>query len=485
MRPSRPIAFSRRLLLLASLLLGVFVLFDLGLFGWLIFRSLSQRQVDEILLATRQEAEGLAERIAGGLQEDGKDLFSAVASEKETLTYIDSMLQQRSVLQTLEIRAKDGRVVYRAEAEATFPEGDTTTPDLGRRELSPGLHTDTRERTSAYEVEVPIGDLGFLYMGLSRVELERRSAVLRQHLVRQTVGVAVVTCLLLLVAYLVIWRLWRRGRQLEAQAAEAERLAYVGTLASGLAHEIRNPLNSLNLNMQLLAEQSDVETSGSRERLLTITRSEIGRLERLVTDFLSYARPRSLELEEVTAVELMGGVVELMAPQIDAAGAEVVVDDRSTGARLRVDVEMMRQLLINLLQNALQATARAERPARVVLSALRRRERLDLEVADNGVGIPDVDRERMFDLFYSTRKGGTGLGLAVVDRIAGEHDGQLTVDSVVGEGTRVTVSLGRVEAGSAAAGWVLVDAAPRPPAQPSLPAPSLSASASKSSSVRN
>jgi len=461
MRPSRPIAFSRRLLLLASLLLGIFVLFDLGLFGWLIFRSLSQRQVDEILLTTRQEAEGLAEQIAAGLPEDGRDLLSAVASEKETLTYIDSMLQQRSVLQTLEIRNKEGRIVYRAEAEATFPGSGTAAPSLGQRELSPGIQTDIRERQSAYEVEVPIGDLGFLYMGLSRVELERRSAVLRRHLVRQTTGVAIVTCLLLGVAYLVIWRLWRRGRQIEEQAVEAERLAYVGTLASGLAHEIRNPLNSLNLNMQMLEEMKDDEPSGSRQRLLSITRSEIGRLERLVTHFLSYARPRSLELEEVEAVDLLDGVVELLKPQIQAAGAEVVVDDRSAGSRLRVDVEMMRQLLLNLLQNALQATEGLERAPRIVLSAQRLDGRMVLEVADNGVGIPESEHDRLFDLFYSTRKGGTGLGLAVVDRIASAHDGELSIASEVGKGTRARLSLAA--------------------AQSSSP----SASASNSSSVRN
>lgn len=466
MRPTRPIAFSRRLLLLGSLLLGIFVLVDLGLFGWLIFRSLSQRQVDEILLTTRQEAESLAEQIAAGFPEGGRDLLSAVASEKETLTYIDSMLQQRSVLQTLEIRNNEGRIVYRAEAEAIFPEDGGSVPSLGRGELPPGIQTDIRERQSAYEVEVPIGDLGFLYMGLSRVELERRSTVLRRHLVRQTAGVAIVTCLLLLVAYLAIWRLWRRGRQIEEQAVEAERLAYVGTLASGLAHEIRNPLNSLNLNMQMLEEMGGDEPSGSRQRLLSITRSEIGRLERLVTHFLSYARPRALEFEEVRAVDLLSGVVELLEPQIQAAGAAVVVEDLSAGARLRVDVEMMRQLLMNLLQNALHATEGSERAPRIVVSARPFDERIRLEVADNGIGMSQSESDRVFDLFYSTRKGGTGLGLAVVDRIASAHDGELSIDSEVGEGTRVRLSLARAASAVAHSS-------------------SVSPSESKSSSVRN
>ena len=109
--------------------------------------------------------------------------------------------------------------------------------------------------------------------------------------------------LLLISAYVVVWLVLRRSQRLEVQAAEAERLAYLGTLASGLAHEIRNPLNSLNLNMQMLEEEIDEHGSApTGKRLLSITRSELSRLERLVTDFLAYAKPRPLELEEVPAV---------------------------------------------------------------------------------------------------------------------------------------------------------------------------------------
>ncbi|HEV8238879.1 MAG TPA: hypothetical protein VGS57_05890, partial [Thermoanaerobaculia bacterium] len=98
---------SSRRLLVGSILLSLFVLLDLGLFGWLIFRSLSQREVDRVLLETRSEAETLASQLAGRAREQGQDLYLAVATERETQTYIDSVLRQRDMVRTLEIRDRE------------------------------------------------------------------------------------------------------------------------------------------------------------------------------------------------------------------------------------------------------------------------------------------------------------------------------------------------------------------------------------------
>jgi signal transduction histidine kinase len=437
----RPTGSSSRRLFVVATVFGLFVLFDIALFGWLIERSLSQRELEKILLETRSEAQDLADRIAGRAQEEGKDLYTAIALERETQTYIDSVLRQRDIVQTVEIRDRNGLLVFRSRSEASLPlPGSAPTVS---RELPPQTDKKTSETLSNYDVAVPIADLGVLHIGISRSELEHRIEVLRADLTRQASFVGGVTVALLLSAYLLIWWLWRRGQRLEAQAAEAERMAYVGSLASGLAHEIRNPLNSLNLNMQLLEEEErDLQSPGSsRRRLLAITRGEIQRLERLVSDFLSYARPRPLELESVPAVELLEHCLEVLAGEIEARGARVEIEDRADGARVRVDRAQMGQLLLNLAQNALAATQNSGRPALVRLICHRHGARVALEVADNGVGIPPKELEKIFELFYSTRKGGTGLGLAIVQRIARAHDAELAVQSVVGEGTSIAVSL--------------------------------------------
>jgi len=295
-------------------------------------------------------------------------------------------------------------------------------------------------------VRVPIGDLGTLVVEISGPELARRIEVLRGELVRQATLIGIVTLILLVSAYASIWWLLRRAARLETQAADAERMAYIGTLASGLAHEIRNPLNSLNLNMQLLEEELGYRgpAAGAAPgggRLLSITRSEINRLERLVTDFLAYAKPRPLEVEEMPAMWLLEHLRERRAVEGQRRGVTLETEDRSGGARVRVDAGQMTQLLLNVAQNALAAMEESGRPPLLRLLAYRHGPEVVLELVDNGVGIAPEDQARVFDLFYSTRKGGTGLGLAIVERIAKAHGGRVEIKSSPGAGTSVAVRL--------------------------------------------
>ncbi|HEV7786972.1 MAG TPA: histidine kinase dimerization/phospho-acceptor domain-containing protein, partial [Thermoanaerobaculia bacterium] len=315
--------FSRRLLI-ASVVFGLFVLFDIALFGWLIFRSLSQREVERVLLETRTQAQTLAGQIAHRAASEGKDLYTAVAVEKDTQTFIDQMLSQRDIVSTLEIHDKAGNLVFQGRREARIPTEPQRSPSvappaLGSPELQQGIsqpHVEQTVRTTELQVpdiQVPIGDYGSLQIGISGGQLQKRIEVLRYELIHQAELIGVATLALLTAAFVAVWLLLRRSQRLEQQTAEAARLAYIGTLASGLAHEIRNPLNSLNLNMQMLEEEIEERTAPTSRRLLSITRSELSRLERLVTDFLAYAKPRPLELEEVPAMRLLERLREILA----------------------------------------------------------------------------------------------------------------------------------------------------------------------------
>lgn len=399
--------------------LGAFVLADLALFGWLIFRSLSEREVSRIVLEARTEAEELAERIAGRVESTGRDLYTAMATESETRRYIDSVLVQRDIVQTVEVRDSEGHLVLRDRFEETRTDGETP-PNLE----SPSLVAETVTNQVPYEtVVVPVGDVGTFQIGISRSELRRRLTILRRELLRQTAIVALLTVAVFVAGYVIYSRLSRQAALAERQAQEAEQMAYVGTLASGLAHEIRSPLNSLNLNMQMLQEEMP---AGSSERLVAITRSEVGRLERLVSDFLSYARPDELKLEPTTASELLGHGAEVVAGKLRSAGIPVEIDDRTDGVSLHVDREQMNQLLLNLIDNAVAAMSDCDHP-RLRLEAETRPGSVVLAVGDNGPGVDPADRERVFDLFHSGRRGGTGLGLAIVRRIAATHGGEARV----------------------------------------------------------
>lgn len=449
------LTFSRRLLI-ASVVFGLFVLFDIALFGWLIFRSLSQREVERVLLETRAQAETLAGQIAHRAASEGKDLYTAVAVEKETQTFIDQMLSQRDIVSTLEIHDKAGNLVFQGRREARIPTEPQRSPSvvppaLGSPELQQGISQPRVEQTvrttelQVPDIQVPIGDYGSLQIGISAGQLQKRIEVLRHELIHQAELIGVATLALLTAAFVAVWLLLRRSQRLEQQNAEAARLAYIGTLASGLAHEIRNPLNSLNLNMQMLEEEMGegglAHSAPTGKRLLSITRSEISRLERLVTDFLAYAKPRPLELEEMPAVRLLDRLKEVLAGEIQKRRAQIEVEDRSGGARVKVDPAQMNQLLLNLAQNAFSAAEEAGRPPVLKLAAYRQSPFVVLEMGDNGAGMTGDEQARIFDLFYSNRKGGTGLGLAIVDRIVRAHGGRINVRSVKGVGTTVAVEL--------------------------------------------
>ncbi len=447
--------FSRQLLI-ASIVFGVFIVFDILLFGWLIFRSLSQREIDRVLLATKADARGLAERIASGADESPGmegDLYVVMAREKEIQRYIDDELAQREEVQQVTIFDKDGTVVYRASSTRRPTGGEPLSSPLVIEPSSPEMPQAGPLGDGApgpgepgYEVTEAIGELGSIRIGLSRSKVQERGALLRRELLKQMISIVIVSLAVLLSAYAIIVILLRRARRLEEQAREADSMAYIGTLAAGLAHEIRNPLNSLNLNMQMLEEElsggrgpRDTATSG---RLLSITRQEISRLERLATDFLLYAKPRSPELEELAPLALLTRVEQVLRHEVETRGARLKTEDSSGGALVRVDPAQITQLLLNLAQNALAATEEKEGVrAQIVLAARLSGDRLALLVEDNGVGIPPEEQARIFGLFYSTRKGGTGLGLAVVERIARAHGGTIELKSEPGAGTSIGISL--------------------------------------------
>ena len=406
-------------------IVGVFVLADLSLFGWLIFRSLSQRELNRIVVEARAEAEELAEGIASRVENTGRDLYTAMATESATRSYINEVLVQREIVETVEIRDTDGRLVFRNRREETQTAGGER-PNLE----SPDLVADTFTREVPYEqVEVPVGNIGTFVIGISRAELQQRLAVLRRELLRQAAIIAALTVALFVAGYVIYSRLSRQTALAERQAQEAEQMAYVGTLASGLAHEIRSPLNSLNLNMQMLQEEMATDERrgvGSSDRLVAITRSEVARLERLVSDFLRYARPADLDLVDTTAAELLRHCSEVVAGKLRSEQVASEIDDRTGGAVFQVDREQVNQLLLSLVDNAVAAMNDCDHP-RLRLEAEIRDGSVVLAVGDNGPGVDEAERERVFDLFHSGRRGGTGLGLAIVRRIANAHGGEARV----------------------------------------------------------
>jgi two-component system sensor histidine kinase PilS (NtrC family) len=231
-----------------------------------------------------------------------------------------------------------------------------------------------------------------------------------------------------------------RLTEMEEQMRRQERLATVGSLAAGIAHEIRNPLASLSGSIQML--QGDLDLQGDSRHLMDIVLRETDRLNTIITEFLDYARPRSSARERVDLVSLMQETIDMFRNSRDFhAGIDVRCD---LAPRLIVsgDAQRLRQVFWNLLINAAQAI---EGGGSVSVSAApgsgELADHVLVRISDSGCGIPAESLENIFDPFFTTKTNGTGLGLAIVYRIIIDHGGAIDVKSEQGKGTIVTIRL--------------------------------------------
>jgi len=225
----------------------------------------------------------------------------------------------------------------------------------------------------------------------------------------------------------------------EERADHAERLAALGRVAAALAHEIRNPLGSISGSIQLLRVNRALTPED--QRLCAIIVREASRLNDLVTDMMNLSRPQRPMLACVDAAVTAREVVEL-AGQSGRGVSDVFV--RYTGserAPITADAAQLRQLIWNLVRNAVQASS-AGSEVTVTVSTDARSGQAELCVRDHGVGLTEDAKERIFDAFFTTRAQGTGVGLAVVKRIADDHGFSIGVESESGHGATFTVGLG-------------------------------------------
>ena len=224
-----------------------------------------------------------------------------------------------------------------------------------------------------------------------------------------------------------------------------QKLATLGTLAAGIAHEIRNPLTSLKARLYTLEKHLQAVPAARKDT--DIISAEISRLEHIVQDVLSFARPSDPKLEIIAADTVIREVQGLMSPDLESRGLHLVVES-SPELLIRADSGHLKQVLVNLVRNAAEAidgkgtvTLRT-RPARAPFGG-RETAAVILEVADDGKGIPPEVEKRLFDPFFSTKETGTGLGLPIAARIVEKHGGLLQYQTRPGHGTTFGVVLRR------------------------------------------
>ena len=221
-------------------------------------------------------------------------------------------------------------------------------------------------------------------------------------------------------------------KRLEEDAKRNEKLSAMGELASGVAHEIRNPINSIGMIAQRLNKEF-IPTSDQTEysSITALLRTEVNRINKIITQFLSYAKPIELNLQSLNVKSLFDEVFKLFEDQAKQKGITIIKlykDDLIT----KLDGDLVKQTLMNLVQNSIDAIKDG---GQIKLNYEQQNSNLIMEVSDTGAGISEEQQKKIFDLYFTTKKDGNGLGLSISQKIISQHKGSISVHSQVNKGT--------------------------------------------------
>ena len=228
-------------------------------------------------------------------------------------------------------------------------------------------------------------------------------------------------------------------RAKEARLRRAESLAALTTLTAGVAHEIKNPLGSIGIHLELMKKEmsgkKQIETQKVLENLLII-KEEVDRLNRIVMDFLFTVRPMNAELSYDELNRVVRELLDFMKFELSEAGITVDTDLTKTGPQILMDERYMKQAVLNILKNAISAMPDG---GRLRVQTVQKGNELLLKISDTGVGISDEHMDKIFEPYFTTKDFGSGLGLTLVYKILKEHMGDIEINSKVGEGTSITL----------------------------------------------
>ena len=364
-------------------------------------------------------------------------------SEENNITDIESIVKNRRLFSTPFFQSELAYYqLLDPEVRLLFHSG---LPYVKR--ISPVISEDARKITyQSLRIDYPkkgnsYGDylipilnkdylLGYLRIGFLEEHQEKTVVRTRDIFIPVLIGT-------LIIVFSFVYTLWllKRVGQLESEIGRKNRLAYLGEVASGLAHEIRNPLNTIGMNLQLIDEEIKSTDEQFRKRFERV-KGELERLDTILSGFLRFTRPPKLSIERTDINELVNKTVRFFQPECISKGITLELSLADGLPRIFVDGKQVEQMLLNLLTNARDATRRG---GRIKVTTQKIRQGVRIIVEDTGCGIPKEKLTEVFKPYFTTKQGGTGIGLSIVKRIAEEHSARIQVESTLGKGTRFIV----------------------------------------------
>ena len=364
------------------------------------------------LVATYVSVRGVLVTLVRGQGDAILDALSHQPEGRLDLPFIETMLaeQRAEGLRCIAVFDRDGSP--RAVAGDCLPRGAEALEEALLASGAETLEVGSRVRMSRGRPQPGVPATRDPVM----VEFEPLMRDELEHGALRNLGIGGVVSLALVVVALGLWRFSLRQERLEAAVERDRRLAALGEMAAVLAHEIRNPLASMKGHAQLLTEKLDGETAEGRKAARLV--HEAMRLEELTSDLLAFIRSEKLDRREFDPRSVLEAAAE------DVGRDRIAIEAAEAPERWHADDRLLQQALANLLRNALQASPDGrDAEARIAVES----GDLLFLVRDHGEGVPEAERERIFEPFYTTRSRGTGLGLSVARRIVDLHGGRITV----------------------------------------------------------
>jgi len=244
-----------------------------------------------------------------------------------------------------------------------------------------------------------------------------------------------------------------KSNELEEQLTQAEKSAVIGRLGSAIAHEIRNPLNFINLTLDHLGSKFQPENEekiASFTKLIAQVKTEVARINQQISDFLNYSRPAKVNLQSLEARKVVENSLRLVEAQASENDIRIAIVEHENVPKIAGDPEFLRSVFNNLLINAVESIGQDGGNLNVKISPDDGFVRF--EISDTGSGIQKENVSKIFEPYFSTKETGTGLGLAIVQKIVEVHNGTIDVESKEGVGTKFTVKLPKADMGSQAEG---------------------------------
>ncbi len=405
----------RKELIIASLLFALFFIAILTSGGYIIIKDLGEKEVFKTLEHYRSELEKMTTNIPE------TEIAKGFKFEKIVTTRLNQFMVDKKIFDSLEIYDSDGKLIHQ---EDYLRQGGIIA---GTGIQGPPLGQSRVEIRNKVPIEVPIqlapGKMGTAVLNISDQVLLKLAEDFRKQMIFKFTTLLSLIFFMLFISFLYVVKLLRKSRIIQKEAEEQNKLSYLGLLSSGLAHEIKNPLNTLKLNIQLLEEglkggTDKEELFGSIKPML----NQIKRLEKLTRDFLMYSKPLEPEFRSVNLKSLVKETCLTYLEEAKENGIELVISESGEEREVSGDENMLRIIFSNLLLNAIQAS---EGENKIDINLFFGDKVAEVDFIDYGPGIPEEIRDKIFDVFFTTKPEGTGLGLSIVKKLIEANKGEI------------------------------------------------------------